>query len=93
MKKVLAACLLFIFLSSAVKAQLADSKWRNFLNMPDPVETLFQFKKDTLIVSVAADGALVETMNYSLNKDTLRLTKISGMSPCSGIVIGLYGLG
>ena len=60
------------------------------MNIPDPMETFLQFKKDTVLLTVVADGTLVETMTYSVSNDTLRLTKTSGMSPCADNIIGLY---
>jgi hypothetical protein len=90
MKKNIVFSFLFILFVSAATAQLADTKWKNFMNIPEPTESFMHFKKDTVLLSVAADGTLVETMTYTINKDTLRLTKISGMSPCGDNVIGLY---
>ena len=89
MKKILAYSVLFLSLSSTTNAQLTDTKWKNFMNIPEPYETIMQFNKDTAILPLAADGALIETMTYAVSKDTLRLIKISGMSPCSDNV-GLY---
>jgi hypothetical protein len=90
MKKNFIFSFLFILFVSAVNAQLTDTKWKNFMNIPESTESFMHFKKDTVLLSVAADGTLVETMTYTINKDTLRLTKISGMSPCGDNVIGLY---
>ena len=59
------------------------------MNIPDPYETILHFKKDTAILTLAADGSLIETMIYSVSKDTLRLTKVSGLSPCTDNA-GLY---
>lgn len=60
------------------------------MNIPDPYETFLQFKKDTVIVTLASDGTLIETMNFKLSKDTLRISKLSGMSPCTEDMIGVY---
>lgn len=60
------------------------------MNIPDPYETIMHFKKDSAILTLAADGTLVETMVYTVSKDTLRLTKLSGMSPCTENITGLY---
>ena len=75
---------------SIASAQLTDTKWRNAMNIPDPVETILHFKKDSVSLFVAGDGSLVETMSYKINKDTLKLIKISGMSPCNESVVGIY---
>jgi len=89
MKKTFACIAIFILLSSAINAQLTDTKWRNFMNIPDSYETIMHFKKDTAILTLLADGSIIETMSYSVSKDTLRLTKISGLSPCNDNA-GLY---
>ena len=90
MKKKTGFCFLLVFITSTLPAQLTDTKWRNSMNIPDPMETFLQFKKDTVLLTIVADGTLVETMTYSVSKDTLRLTKTSGMSPCADNIIGLY---
>lgn len=90
MNKNLTFSLVLLAIVSTVNAQLTDTKWKNFMNIPESTESFMHFKKDTVLLSVAADGTLVETMTYTINKDTLRLTKISGMSPCGDNVIGLY---
>ncbi|HET6769782.1 MAG TPA: hypothetical protein VFH08_20380 [Chitinophagaceae bacterium] len=89
MKKTFAYTVLFLLFSSTINAQLTDTKWRNFMNIPDSYETIMHFKKDTAILTLAADGSLVETMTYSVTKDTLRLTKVSGLSGCDDNT-GLY---
>ena len=82
--------LLLLFIAGfSASAQLEDTKWRNTVNIPDPVECMFHFKKDTVNLYVVADGSLIESMTYKISKDTLKLTKVSGMSPCSEVV-GLY---
>lgn len=90
MTKNLTFSVLLLITVSTVNAQLTDTKWKNFVNIPDPVESFMHFKKDTALLTVAADGSLVETMTYTVNKDTLRLTKLSGLSPCDDTVTGLY---
>lgn len=89
MKKAFAYTVTFVLLSTTINAQLTDTKWKNFMNIPDSYETIMHFKKDTAILTLAADGSIVETMIYSVSKDTLRLTKVSGLSPCSDNA-GLY---
>ncbi len=90
MKKAILSALLFVLFVATANAQLTDTKWRNAMNIPDPIETILHFKKDTVSLSIAGDGSLVETMSYSISKDTLKLTKISGMSPCTETVVGIY---
>lgn len=89
MKTAFAYTVIFVLLTSTLNAQLTDTKWKNFMNIPDSYETIMHFKKDTAILTLAADGSIVETMSYSVSKDTLRLTKVSGLSPCNDSA-GLY---
>ena len=89
MKKISFLVLLSVSVLS-VSAQLQDTKWRNTMYIPDAVVIIFDFKKDTVSIHIAANGSLVETMTYTVSKDTLRLTKVSGTSPCSGGVTGDY---
>jgi hypothetical protein len=89
MKKAFAYTVIFLLLSSTINAQLTDTKWKNFMNIPDSYETIMHFKKDTAILTLAADGSIIETMIYSVSKDTLRLTKVNGLSPCTENT-GLY---
>lgn len=90
MKKNISASIVCVLFALLTNAQLTDSKWKNTMNIPDPMETFLHFKKDTVMLTIVADGTLVETMTYSISKDTLRLTKISGMSPCGDAITGLY---
>lgn len=89
MKKYLLAAFIFSFFSLASKAQLENTRWRNTLNVPDPIDCEFVFKKDTLEAYTVANGQMIEAMSYKLSKDTLRIVKISGTSPCSDVV-GIY---
>jgi len=90
MKKTILYTLLFVLFVATANAQLTDTKWRNTMNIPDAIETILHFKKDTVSLSIAGDGSLVETMSYTISKDTLKLTKLSGMSPCSDTIVGIY---
>ena len=90
MKKTILFALLIVLFVATANAQLTDTKWRNAMNIPDPIETILHFKKDSVSLFIAGDGSLVETMSYKISNDTLKLTKISGMSPCSESVVGIY---
>jgi hypothetical protein len=89
MKKLMVWSFLFVIMSD-VTAQLTNTKWRNVINIPDPYETFLQFQKDTVTVNLVSDGTLIETMSYATSKDTLRLTKLFGNSPCDDKVTGTY---
>lgn len=88
--KTLALILLLVAFGTSSQAQLTDTKWKNFMNIPEPTETILQFKKDTLLLIVVIDGSVGETMKYSISKDTLKISKLSGFSPCAEGMSGLY---
>ena len=89
MKKII-LWIFLVFIVSSVDAQLTNTRWRNVINIPDPYETILQFRKDTATVNLVSDGTLIETMSYSTIKDTLRLTKLFGNSPCDDKITGIY---
>ncbi len=89
MKKLL-FILLVSFVSVAVHAQLADTKWKLTLKLDNPLDAVFTFGKDTLNVTAAADGSLVETMTYTVKDNILTIQKVSGQSDCEGSSIGKY---
>lgn len=89
--KQLTACLIALFfITLSANAQLPESKWKGTLNIPSPAECLFEFKKDTVFLYLVADNSLIETMSYSTKGDSLFLTKVNGMSPCTGETKGVY---
>lgn len=86
--------MLFVLLASVasigVHAQLANTRWKDTLRLDNPVEVIFDFGKDTLTVTVAADGSLLETMSYTVQGQELSLIKIEGQSDCDGTTVGKY---
>lgn len=86
--------LLFILLVSALSAtahaQLANTKWKVTLKLDNPMDAIFEFGKDTLTVTAAADGSTIETMVYSVKDNILTIQKTSGQSDCETSTIGKY---
>lgn len=82
MRKSLFAAVFFLSLFFSAKGQLANTKWKATFNVPSPVECILDFRKDTLVLFVAADSSTIETMKYAVDKDTFSIEKISGGSPC-----------
>jgi hypothetical protein len=84
MKCLFTAIICFLFISG--KAQLANTSWTGMsdLLMEDhslkPVKTTSIFGKDTLQVLI--EGYSTELLTYTINKDIITLTKVSGGSPC-----------
>ncbi|MDB5201040.1 MAG: hypothetical protein JWQ27_449 [Ferruginibacter sp.] len=73
--------------SARAQQNLANSSWTGIANIPSPEEVSLTFTKDSMQLSY--QGNVLETMSYSVNKDTLRIQKLSGMSPCESQV-GVY---
>ncbi len=104
MKKLLLTFALPIFLLQVLHAQQGSGStfrytaWKGTFNVPDPIECLMQFKKDTALLLYAGstpidirgggtlvtgkDSAALEVMTYKEHGDTVTLYKVSGGSPC-----------
>lgn len=91
MKKILLLSFLAVTSFSFANAQLSGSKWKGMLKVPDPMQTVLEFKNDTLVnvINVSEDN-VVETMTYVVKDTLLTLRKISGSSPCDENTIGRY---
>ena len=80
MKKFFLLVVVFVF-ALAASAQLENTKWRGMAKVPEPFDCVFDFRKDTVLLTGNGVG-IIETMMYSLNGDTLMFKKIEGRSPC-----------
>jgi hypothetical protein len=89
MKKVL-LLILISFVTVSVQAQLSDTKWTGTLQLEDPFEIVFEFKKDTLEVNKVADNSSVESMKYSIQDSVITLQKIEGQSDCGSSAPATY---
>ena len=90
MKKNLLVLIAVFGLLGSAKAQLTNTKWKASFNVPSPVECLLDFKKDTVVLLIAADSTPFETMKYSVEKNIITIEKLSGGSPCDYQVAGKY---
>jgi hypothetical protein len=83
--------LLSLLITTAItsSAQLTNTKWKGTATVPDPMESVFSFGKDSLVMTINS-GMVVETMGYELKGDTLVLTKLEGMSPCGSKSAGSF---
>jgi hypothetical protein len=81
-----------VFLAAAIVCSIAsfsllneqpleNTKWQGSVNVPAPIEAVFEFKKDTFLLYI--DGQVFETMLYKVSADTLRVEKLDGNSPCN----------
>gem|GEM_PF-4102206 len=84
----------FLFLSTVCFSQqsgnpLANTEWNGIANIPSPEEITFKFSNDT--IDLIFSGNVAEKMKYTLkDKETIRLFKIDGNSPCDSAEEGSY---
>lgn len=68
---------------------LANTEWNGIANIPSPEEITFKFSNDT--IELVFSGNVAEKMKYSLtDKETIKLFKIEGNSPCDSAEEGSY---
>ena len=89
MKKLLFTFLI-ILVSLTLQAQLANTKWKTTLIINNPVNAIFYFKADTLLLYTVADSSMIETMKYTMDDTSFTLNKINGQSDCNNNVPGRY---
>jgi hypothetical protein len=96
MKKTFLLSAVTCFLMFGAKAQLANTKWKGELGIPQgpgqPVESttaIWDFGKDTLTVHFP-DGGEDEVMTYQDAQNVITLKKVSGSSQCDDGSIGQY---
>lgn len=82
---------LFLFsYTTGLNAQLKNTTWLGELKMPNPMECYYSFEVDTARLSMMETNEDYEVMLYRINKDTLFIKKIKGISPCSTESEGIY---
>jgi hypothetical protein len=86
MKKIAVyAAVLLISNNLAAQNKLQSTKWIGTGNIPNPTEVSLEFgASDTL--AIKAGDEEVEVMRYSVNADTLSISKLYGSSPCDSEV-------
>ena len=87
----------FVILSIAIleysiaSGQLENTRWKTTLQIGGPVNSIIEFRKDTVSVYTTADSTIIESMTYKKNDTLLTLHKIEGQSDCDNSTIGNYG--
>lgn len=72
---------LFSFSCSAQKENsIQNSSWVGIAPVPKPTEVKFEFLTDT--VNMYVHDQIIESMNFSIQNDTMYLRKLYGGSPC-----------
>ena len=76
--------LLFVatLLLNAAFAQLENTRWKATLQINGPLNTLMDFRKDTVLIDTVADSNLIERMTYTSDDTSFTLLKIDGQSDC-----------
>jgi len=90
MKKSIIA-FIFTISTPALFAQLENTRWKTKVTIGDPVNVIFDFKKDTVSLYNLADSGLIEIMSYTANDSSFSLLKIDGQSDCDNSTPGKYG--
>lgn len=92
MKVLLTATLVqFLTLYAFAQTPISNTKWKGHIEIPQALDIVLEFKNDSLIAT-SAEGMELEVMFFSQAKDTLRLRKLNGQSPCDYTVEGIYHL-
>jgi hypothetical protein len=89
MRKII-VILLVVLVSTTVKAQFSRTKWKGTLELDQPMEVMFDFRKDTVEVFNLADNSSLEIMQYTIKDSTMTLQKISGASSCDASGVAKY---
>lgn len=89
MKKIALLFLSFIALAPVV-AQLENTRWKSTVTIGDPVNVIFDFKKNTVALYRVADSTLIESMSYVRSNGSFTLVKITGQSDCDNTTPGKY---
>lgn len=74
--------LLTTLLSNTIFAQLENTRWKATLQINGPLNTLMDFRKDTVLIYTVADSNLIERMTYTSDDTSFTLLKIDGQSDC-----------
>lgn len=88
MKKIIFT-LITCFVVTSLQAQYSNTSWKGTFKIPDDYECILSFSNDSLSLKLA-DGSPVEFMKYTINKDTLSITKLDGKSPCDYTTAAIY---
>jgi cell wall-associated protease len=80
----------FITISLFAQSSISRTKWGHIDN-PQALDIILEFRNDS-VVATSAEGLELEVMYFSQAKDTLKLRKLNGQSPCDYPTEGFYHL-
>ena len=90
MKKILiVGCSIIFPMITFSQNQISNTKWKGHIENPQALDIILEFRNDSLIAT-SAEGMELEIMFFSQSKDTLRLRKLNGQSPCDYRTEGIY---
>ena len=89
MKILLVVVLLLTGWNLFSQSSVSNTNWKGHIENPQPLDVVIEFKNDSLIVT-SAEGVELEVMSFSQSKDTLKLRKLNGQSPCDFTTEGIY---
>jgi hypothetical protein len=92
MKKIIAFSIIFAT-ALGTHAQVTNTKWKTTLQLDNPLDVIFSFGQDTLVVVNTQDNSTLETMKYSTVGSVLTIQKLSGMSVCDSSLVCKYKFG
>lgn len=89
----IAALLFWVSMAVGVQAQnqLAGTAWQGTIMVAQPATVVFEFKADTVTMSLVPSRQLLETMTYTATDSTFTWKKVSGGSPCDTQTPGTLG--
>ncbi len=90
MKKIILLTATICFLLITATAQLSNTRWKGIINIPSPVDILWNFKQDTVQTFSFPDSLLQETMTFRIESNLIFFKKVTGTSPCDTTTIGTY---
>lgn len=89
MKIVFIMVLNFIGINLFAQNIISNTKWKGHIVNPQALDIVLEFRNDSVIVT-SAEGMELEIMSFSQTKDTLKVRKLNGQSPCDYTTEGIY---
>jgi hypothetical protein len=80
--KIISLAFIATFTVAPAFAQLENTRWKTILEVNGPINTLIDFRKDTVLIYTVADSTMIERMTYKSDDTSFTLQKIDGQSDC-----------
>ena len=89
MKILFIIALNFIGVSLFAQNSISNTRWKGHMVNPQALDIILEFRNDSLIAT-STEGMELEIMFFSQTKDSLKLRKLNGQSPCDYATEGFY---